>query len=417
MATSVGSGSYRVQDGDTSTGRSWYDVNWSAQKTDDNKLKFTISLTGVATSTAGGYVHYVEDVELIIGSTTYVLCDNDRYDTGDWNNDNSLGGNSTHLTKTYTKTVPLLKSGTTVKIYTLTMINQLGQGENIKGRTQNITSSLGTGAYEVTEFQLTLNAGTGITSTSGGGKYKQGVTVSIDAIVSNGYTWNKWTGSTSYLNSSTTTKSNSVTMPSSNITLTANATANTYKVNWDAQGGSASSTSSNIQFNSTYTLPTATKEGYTLKGWYTATSGGTQITTSTKHTTVGDVTYYAQWTPITYTIVFNANGGSGTMSNMSCTYDQSYNLTKNIFTKEKYIFTGWATSVDGEIVYQDQESIKNLTEAKNIITLYAVWIEEGITYIYYNNKYQKAQVYIFDDGFWKLTQPCCYDNGWKVCSG
>ena len=55
------------------------------------------------------------------------------------------------------------------------------------------------------------------------------------------------------------------------------------------------------------TLPTATRTGYNLKGWYTAKSGGTKIKTSTKITK--DVTYYAQWTAIKHDLTWDMNGG------------------------------------------------------------------------------------------------------------
>ena len=57
------------------------------------------------------------------------------------------------------------------------------------------------------------------------------------------------------------------------------------------------------------TLPIPTRTGYTFAGWWTAASGGTQISAST--TVNGHVTYYAHWTVNQYTVTFNANGGTG----------------------------------------------------------------------------------------------------------
>ena len=42
-----------------------------------------------------------------------------------------------------------------------------------------------------------------------------------------------------------------------------------------------------------------------------------------------------------YTIKYNANGGTGTMSDKKVTYGTPYNLAKNTFTREGYKFTGW----------------------------------------------------------------------------
>ncbi|HCJ31386.1 MAG TPA: hypothetical protein DHV70_00595, partial [Firmicutes bacterium] len=48
------------------------------------------------------------------------------------------------------------------------------------------------------------------------------------------------------------------------------------------------------------TLPTDSREGYTFSGWYTASTGGTQIS-STTSVPSKDTTYYAHWTPNTNT--------------------------------------------------------------------------------------------------------------------
>ncbi len=85
-------------------------------------------------------------------------------------------------------------------------------------------------------------------------------------------------------------------------TLYAKWTANTYKVTFNANGGTTPTASKNVTYNSTYgTLPTPTRSGYTFKGWYTATSGGTQITSSTKVSITSAQTLYAQWTANKYT--------------------------------------------------------------------------------------------------------------------
>lgn len=71
----------------------------------------------------------------------------------------------------------------------------------------------------------------------------------------------------------------------------------TYTVTWDAttNGGSCSTaTTQVVAGNAIGTLPTATKSGYTFNGWFTAATGGTQISASTVIT--GNVTYYAQFT-------------------------------------------------------------------------------------------------------------------------
>lgn len=114
-----------------------------------------------------------------------------------------------------------------------------------------------------------------------------------------------------------------------------------------------------------------TKTGYTFTGWYTDPACTKPYT---EDKVIGDITLYAGFRANTYTIVFNANTGSGSMSNQSMTYDIAANLTANAFTKDKYTFKGWATSAGGAVEYTDGQSVKNLTAADGAtINLYAVW--------------------------------------------
>ncbi len=74
--------------------------------------------------------------------------------------------------------------------------------------------------YSRNKYTVTLNRGTGISSVSGAGTYYYGQSVTINATVSSGYSWSKWSGT-----HSTTTKQYSFSMPAYNVTDTANATS------------------------------------------------------------------------------------------------------------------------------------------------------------------------------------------------
>ena len=76
----------------------------------------------------------------------------------------------------------------------------------------------------------------------------------------------------------------------------------------------------------------------------------------------------------TYSVKFNANGGSGTMSNEPYTYGTAKALMPNAFTRTGYTFQGWATSASGSKVYNDKQLVTNLTAtAGAVVNLYAVW--------------------------------------------
>lgn len=85
--------------------------------------------------------------------------------------------------------------------------------------------------------------------------------------------------------------------------------------------------------------------------------------------------------PNTYTIQFNANGGSGTMPAVSYAYDKiqtTDSLPQNTFTKGTSTFKGWAVEAEGAVQYTDMSSIKSIIdsmamEKKTELTLYAVW--------------------------------------------
>ena len=87
------------------------------------------------------------------------------------------------------------------------------------------------------------------------------------------------------------------------------------------------------------------------------------------------VDLYLNWVANTYTIKFNSNGGAGTMSNISATYDVNKNLSANTYTKSGYNFNGWNTKADGSgTTYQNKSSVKNLTTTNGgTVTLYAQW--------------------------------------------
>lgn len=86
-------------------------------------------------------------------------------------------------------------------------------------------------------------------------------------------------------------------------------------------------------------------------------------------------------TPNTYTIQFEANGGSGTMPAVSYAYDKiqtTDTLLQNAFTKGTSTFKGWAVEAKGAVQYTDMSSIQSIVnsmamENKTELTLYAVW--------------------------------------------
>ena len=76
----------------------------------------------------------------------------------------------------------------------------------------------------------------------------------------------------------------------------------------------------------------------------------------------------------TYTVTFNPNGGTGTMSAQTFTEGEAQALTRNAFTYDGYTFTGWNTVQGGSgASYSDQQTITATAD----MTLYAQWTSNG----------------------------------------
>ena len=159
--------------------------------------------------------------------------------------------------------------------------------------------------------------------------------------------------------------------------------------NYCASATSLSSGKITCGYTANTTLTAEDATGYTFVGWYN--SSGTQQTTTDKTLSINptaDATYYAYYKANSYTVKFDANGGTGSMSNQSHTYDVSKVLTANAFTKTGYNFAGWNTKADGTgASYTDKQSVNNLSSTDGAtVTLYAQWELATYTITYDNLK-------------------------------
>ena len=131
---------------------------------------------------------------------------------------------------------------------------------------------------------------------------------------------------------------------------TGGGTKSSYTVTFDANDGTVSPTSDTTGADGKLaSLPTATRTGYTLDGWYTAQTGGTKVEAGKVYTE--NTTVYARWTevsvtPSTYTITFNPYGG--TVSPTSAKTGDDGKLTSLPEpTRGGYAFNGWFTESTG----------------------------------------------------------------------
>lgn len=178
-----------------------------------------------------------------------------------------------------------------------------------------------------------------------------------------------------------------------------------YKLSFSANGGTGEMESIIKEENEKINLPAVkfSRTGFEFLNWNTVADGsGTAYADSAEFIFNADTMLHAQWkekkaapsnpenpaqpqnptkpqqpqipetpsTPkTTYTVIFDANGGNGTIASISVEEGSEITLPENTFTKTGYSFAGWATSADGNVSYSDKAKIS----ITGNIMLYAKW--------------------------------------------
>ena len=161
----------------------------------------------------------------------------------------------------------------------------------------------------------------------------------------------------------------------------------TYSVSYNANGGSGAPSSQTKYFNESLTLSSTkpTRSGYTFLGWSTSsTATSASYSASSSFTTNANTTLYAVWKEEvkTYTISYDANGGSGAPASQTKEQYVALELSKLVPTRFGYTFLGWsesstaisATFQPGSYFYGNANT-----------TLYAVWKANTYTISYNAN--------------------------------
>ena len=262
--------------------------------------------------------------------------------------------------------------------------------------------------------------------------------------------------------------------------LTEPADYKNFVIQYNANGGSGSMANTTVPYGVSTALSknTFTKDGGKFAGWtayrssqnqwyYTNGSStgwyteGSQPSGYTKYiysdgakvaktsSLDGEVVkLYAQWEASTYTVRYNANGGTGTMADTTVTYGVSTKLRANAFTRSGYSFVGWhayrtaknqwyytngtssAWYTEGsqpsgyyKDTYSDQVSVAKTTGTDgDVVVMYAQWASNGNAdpYDYYlfgwingadyacEGDHANLGIYKFNDG--KLTATFDYDS-------
>ena len=128
----------------------------------------------------------------------------------------------------------------------------------------------------------------------------------------------------------------------------------------------------------TITLKDPVKTGYTFAGWYKAEDfTGGAVTKITQGST-GDITLYAKWELVSYTITYELDGGTNAPENPASYNVETETITLKDPVKTGYTFGGWYKAEDftGEAVTEIAQG------TTGNITLYAKWELESYTITY-----------------------------------
>ena len=232
------------------------------------------------------------------------------------------------------------------------------------------------------EIKYDLNGGTG-TFGSQVKNYGQDITLSDLIPTREGYEFIGWAESSTA--ESATYQPGATFTKDSNATLYAVWKVLTYKIKYDANGGTGAPAEQIKEHGKTIILTTEvpSREGYTFMGWAeTSTATVATYKAGASFNENGNKTLYAVWSAIKYAVTFDANGGTGAPSAQEKIHGQNLTLSSTKPTKTGYTFLGWSINSS----FTTAEYLAGGTFDKNESTmLYAVWKIETYVVTYNAN--------------------------------
>ncbi len=137
---------------------------------------------------------------------------------------------------------------------------------------------------------------------------------------------------------------------------------------FDMDGTTPLTAAQRIEYGNPAVAPSAPQHvGLTFTGWEPSDFGSV----------VSNMSIVAQYETNSYTVVYDPNGGTGSMTNDVFMYFMEYGLQSNSFVRPVHEFVGWASNpcaTTNEVEYADGDIVSNLTAvAGGTNVLYAVW--------------------------------------------
>ena len=190
--------------------------------------------------------------------------------------------------------------------------------------------------------------------------------------------------------------------------------AQTYTISYNANGGSGAPSSQTKTHGVTLTLSSTkpTRVGYEFLGWATSpTATSATYSAGGSYTNNGTATLYAVWKAKEYSVLYNGNGGTHSITGSETwedttnkfTFGKEYNISLETlgdkdFKYPGYNLLGWNTSGTAT------EPLTTLKiEKDEQPQLYAIWELGSNIRVYTNENWQIAIPYIYENGEWKLS--------------
>ena len=217
------------------------------------------------------------------------------------------------------------------------------------------------------------------------------------ALTANGYSLTGWTfqgwatsptGGTSYDDSQTVV--NLTTEQGGTVTLYAVWTANVYTIHYNSAGGSGSGSKTVTYDGALPALPLLpSRHGYNFLGYFTEVDGAGicyydgegQVEFDGNYVTVGDLTLYAYWKPVTYTVTLYSEGNY--LHAIECTFGSLILPSAQTLglTRKNYDFVGWNIydEQNWSMYAAEKEYKVGLTAEQGAeVTVYAAWQEKPV---------------------------------------
>ena len=271
-----------------------------------------------------------------------------------------------------TKTWTIQKTHETqhVRLFVKSVGENTGGKPNIAAYPLDNEASVTVDITPKTKYTVTYNANSGTGAPSAQTKwYNETLILTSSVPTRTGYIFKGW--ATSSGSTAVAYAAGASYKGNANITLYAVWQSTSIAISYDSNGGTGSPDDQTKAYGVDIKLSSVkpTRHGHNFKGWATS-SGGTTVAyqPGQNYTGNNNLSLYAVWETIKYTVHYDANGGTGAPANQTKEYGKTVTLSTAKPKRDNYEFLGWSTTANGQTKYGDSIYVDNAN-----LNLYAIW--------------------------------------------